>query len=106
MMINILIDGKEICASADKNLLQVAQENRIDIPYLCFFKECNNIGQCGICLVEVDGQEKLSRACCVKPKEGMSIITNSDKVVEARKQVISQLLDRHDFKCGACKRKL
>lgn len=105
MMINILIDGKEICASADKNLLQVAQENRIDIPFLCFLKECSNIGQCGICLVEVDGQEKLSRACCVKPKEGMSIITNSDKVVEARKQVISQLLDRHDFKCGTCKRK-
>lgn len=105
MMKNIFIDGKEICASHDKNLLQVAQENQIHIPSLCFLKECNNIGQCGICLVEVDGQEKLSRACCVKPKEGMSIITNSDKVVEARKQVISQLLDRHDFKCGTCKRK-
>lgn len=105
MIHKILIDNKEIYTSEEKNILQIAQENNISIPSLCFLKDSKNMGHCGVCLVEVEGEEKLFRSCCLKPKNGMSIITNSERVLEARKKVISQILDNHDFNCGSCKRK-
>lgn len=104
-MMTIFINDMELKVSENKNILQIARENNIDIPALCFLEDCNNIGQCGVCLVEVIGQEKLSRACCLKPKDGMRILTNSEKVLNERTQTISKLLDKHDFKCGKCNRK-
>ena len=104
-MMTIFINDMELKVSENKNILQIARENNIDIPALCFLEDCNNIGQCGVCLVEVMGQEKLSRACCLKPKDGMRILTNSEKVLNERTETISKLLDKHDFKCGKCNRK-
>lgn len=101
----IVIDGREINFEEGESILKIARRSNIDIPSLCFLEECNNIGQCGVCLVEIEGQERLARACCIKPKEGMKIITNSERVVEERKQVVSNLLDEHEFKCGPCKRR-
>ena len=101
----IVIDGREINFQEGESILKIARRSNIDIPSLCFLEECNNIGQCGVCLVEIEGQERLARACCIKPKEGMKIITNSERVVKERKQVVSNLLDEHEFKCGPCKRR-
>ncbi|MGL5379052.1 ferredoxin hydrogenase [Clostridium sp.] len=104
-MKNIIIDGKEIQVKEDKNILMIAKDNGIEIPALCFLEDCNNIGQCGVCLVEIEGQDRLARACCVKPQDGMVIMTNSERVQEEVKKVVSGLLDRHEFKCGPCKRR-
>lgn len=104
-MKNIIIDGKSIEAKDNMNILKVAKENGIDIPALCFLEDCNNIGQCGVCLVEIEGQERLARACCIKPQEGMVIKTNSERVQEEVKKTVSALLDKHEFKCGPCKRR-
>ncbi|ATD56294.1 ferredoxin hydrogenase [Clostridium chauvoei] len=104
-MKNIIIDGKKIEAKDDQSILKIAKENGIEIPALCFLEECNNIGQCGTCLVEIEGQERLARACCVKPKEGDVISTNSERVQEEVKKTVSALLDKHEFKCGPCKRR-
>lgn len=104
-MKNIVIDGKQIEANDNDSILKIAKANGIDIPALCFLEECNNIGQCGTCLVEIEGQEKLARACCVKPKDGMVISTKSERVQEEVKNTVSALLDEHEFKCGPCKRR-
>lgn len=104
-MKNIVIDGKQIEANDNDSILKIAKANGIDIPALCFLEECNNIGQCGTCLVEIEGQEKLARACCVKPKDGMVISTKSERVQEEVKNTVSALLDKHEFKCGPCKRR-
>lgn len=105
MMKTIYINDIKIEALDNQNILKAARENGIDIPALCFLEDCNNIGQCGVCLVEIEGQERLARACCVKPKDGMKIFTDNERVKEERKAVIGKLLDNHDFKCGKCKRK-
>lgn len=104
-MLEVIIDGKKIGVEEDKTILAVAKENGIDIPTLCYLKECNNIGQCGVCLVEIEGQDRLARACCIKVKDGMIIRTNTERVKEEIKQAVSALLDKHEFKCGPCKRR-
>lgn len=101
----ITIDGIEIEINEDKNILKLAKDNGIDIPALCFLEDCNNIGQCGVCVVEIDGQDRLARACCIKAKAGMVVNTKSERVQEEVKNTVSGLLDKHEFKCGPCKRR-
>lgn len=104
-MKNITINGNKILVSNEDSLIKVAKENGIDIPALCFLEDCGSVGQCGICLVEIEGQENLSKACCIIPEDGMVINTNTERVQEAVKERVSALLDRHEFKCGPCKRR-
>ncbi|MGG7214269.1 ferredoxin hydrogenase [Clostridium nigeriense] len=104
-MKNITINGNKILVSNEDNLIKVAKENGIDIPALCFLEDCGSVGQCGICLVEIEGQENLAKACCIIPEDGMVINTNTERVQEAVKERVSALLDKHEFKCGPCERR-
>lgn len=104
-MKNITINGNKVLASNEDNLIKVAKENGIDIPSLCFLEDCGSVGQCGVCLVEIEGQDDLVKACCVVPEEGMVINTNTERVQEAVKSRVTTLLDKHEFKCGPCKRR-
>ena len=104
-MKNITINGKEVLVSNEDNLIKVAKENGIDIPSLCFLEDCGSVGQCGVCLVEIEGQDDLVKACCLIPEDGMVINTNTERVQEAVKTRVSALLDKHEFKCGPCKRR-
>lgn len=104
-MKNITINGNKILVSNEDNLIKVAKENGIDIPTLCFLEDCGSVGQCGVCLVEIEGQEDLVKACCLVPEDGMVINTNTERVQEAIKERVAELLDKHEFKCGPCKRR-
>lgn len=104
-MKNITINGINITVADDSNLMKVAKENGINIPALCFLDDCSNVGQCGVCLVEIEGQDELQKACCIKPEDGMVINTNTERVQEQVKSRVSELLDKHEFKCGPCSRR-
>ncbi|SHI70162.1 NADH-quinone oxidoreductase subunit G [Clostridium cavendishii DSM 21758] len=104
-MIKIVLNGNAIETSEEKSILQVAKENGVDISTLCFLDDCSNVGKCGICSVEIEGQDDLAMACVTKVKDGMVITTNSEKVDTAVKARMSELLDKHEFKCGPCKRR-
>ena len=44
-------------------MLEVARENGIDIPALCYLEECGSVGKCGVCVVEIEGKDNLALAC-------------------------------------------
>lgn len=103
-MKTIILNGKEVQTDKDITILELARENNVDIPTLCFLKDCGNFGKCGVCMVQVDG--KGFRAACVcKAEDGMVINTESDEVKERIKKRVSMLLDKHEFKCGKCPRR-
>lgn len=104
-MKNIIINGIKVLVDNDDNLLKVAKDNGIDIPSLCFLEDCGNTGKCGVCLVEIEGKNELQKACCIIPDDGMVINTNTERVQDAVKSAVSALLDKHEFKCGPCKRR-
>ena len=78
-MVNVTINNKKISVSEDSTILEAAKIAGIKIPTLCYLKELNEIGACRICVVEVEGIEKLAPACVTTVKEGMVIRTNSPK---------------------------
>jgi iron-only hydrogenase group A len=79
----INFDGKTIEVDGNKTLLEICRERRIKIPTLCYHKNLPTEARCRICLVEMNG--KLVTSCSTKPSNGAKVITNSERIVKARK---------------------
>lgn len=105
MAIRLMINGKTIETTEGKTILEAAKENDIDITTLCYLNDCNNVGKCGVCAVEVEGKNNLVLACITKVEEDMVVKTDTEKVQERIKMRVSTLLNKHEFKCGPCKRR-
>lgn len=103
-MVKLTIDGKVIEAKEGMTILEAAKTAGINIPTLCYFKELNEIGACRVCVVEVKGSSKLSAACNTKVADGMEILTNSERVRNARKVNVELILSEHSCHCPTCVR--
>ncbi len=80
-MVNLTIDGRAIQAETGKTILEVARENGIFIPYLCYHPALKPIGSCRICVVEVKpGPPRPLPACATYVAEGQEVTTNSERV--------------------------
>ena len=62
-MITVTIDGKVIQTDKPKFIIELARENGIDIPNLCYDKNLDVVSACRLCLVEIEGSKKLMTAC-------------------------------------------
>lgn len=103
-MVNLTIDHQEICVPEGTTIMEAARQVDIPIPKLCFLKGINEIAACRVCVVEVEGIEKVITSCNNMVKEGMVIYTNSPKVRRARQRNVQLLLSQHDCKCAVCVR--
>ncbi len=102
--INLKINGVDVAVPEGSTILEAARQANIVIPTLCFLKEVNEIGACRICVVEVKGAKSLVASCVHPVSEGMEVITNSPKVLAARKRTLQLILSDHDKKCLSCTR--
>lgn len=103
-MINVTIDGKEFAVEEGKTVLEAARQANIEIPTLCFLKDINEVGDCRMCIVEIEGRRGYTPSCIQKVEEGMKIKTNTPALVEARRIVLDLILSNHDRKCLTCTR--
>ena len=103
-MVNLKIDNKEICVKEGTTILEAARQNGIDIPTLCFLKEINEVGECRMCIVEVEGRKGFATSCIQKVEEGMVVKTHSPEVSEARKTILDLILSNHHRDCLTCTR--
>lgn len=95
----LTIDGSQFKASEGMTILQVAEENGIRIPTLCYSPDLKPSGVCRVCLVEVQGSRTLMAACYTPVSMGMIVFTRSPKVLETRKVIIELLLTAHTGSC-------
>ncbi len=103
-MVSITIDGKQLTVDASKTILQAAREAGIAIPTLCYLEGINEIGACRLCIVEVEGMNRLVPSCNTKVEEGMVIRTNTEKIRTARKINTELILSQHQCQCTTCAR--
>ncbi len=101
--IRVLIDGKECFGSPGQTILEVAKENDIFIPSLCYDQRVEAYGACGICVVEVAGNPKLLKSCSTEIEPDMAVRTNTDRIKESRKTNMELLMSDHHGDCkGPC----
>jgi len=103
-MVKLTINNQEVEVEEGTTILQAAKKINIDIPTLCFLKDINEVGDCRMCVVEVEGKRGFATACIQKVEEGMVIKTNTPAVIEARKVVLDLILSNHDRECLTCTR--
>lgn len=98
----ITIDGKSIQAEEGSNLLEAALQNGVYIPHLCHHPDLPDIGNCRLCLVEVNGDTQPVPSCMTKVADGMSVSTKSDRIDHIRKLSMELLLGAHPSDCSVC----
>ena len=103
-LVTLTIDGIEVKAKQGTTILEAARTVGIDIPTLCFLKEINEVGECRMCIVEVEGMRGFATSCIQKVADGMVVHTNTPAVVDARKVVLDLILSNHKIDCLKCVR--
>ena len=95
-------DGNPIEVPKDINLIEAAKLAGIEIPHFCFHPRLSVVGQCRMCLVEIEGIPKIQAACTTPLKEGLSVKTKTEKVVQSRAANMEFLLINHPLDCPIC----
>lgn len=103
-MINLTIDGEKIAVKEGTTILEAARQNKIDIPTLCFLKDINEVGDCRMCIVEVEGRRGFATSCIQKVEEGMVVRTHTQDVMEARRTILDLIISNHCKDCLTCTR--
>ena len=103
-MVHLTINGIPVEVEEGTTILEAARKINIDIPTLCFLKDINEVGDCRMCVVEVEGNRGFATACIQKVAEGMIVKTSTPAVIEARKIVLDLILSNHDRECLTCTR--
>ena len=101
--IHLTIDGQQITAEEGRNLVDVAKENNIFIPSLCYFSHIDPpLGTCRTCTCKVNG--KYQPACTEKVKEGMEVEVNTSELVDMRKALVEMMFSEGNHFCPACEK--
>ena len=100
---HMIIDGRKVEFTDEKNVLSVIRKAGINIPTLCYHSEVSIFGACRLCTVE-DERGKTFASCSEQPRDGMVIYTNSPKVRRNRKHTVEMILSQHDAQCATCVR--
>lgn len=103
-IITLTIDGIKVQVPKGTTILEAAKEAGIDIPTLCFLKEINEVGDCRMCIVEVEGRRGFATSCIQKVEEGMVVHTNTPNVLEARHVILDLIISNHAKDCLTCTR--
>ena len=95
-MINFIINDRELQVEEGKTILEVAMDEGIEIPTLCYHKELTPYGACRLCLVEIvdGGPPGLQASCLYKVTEGLIVKTDTEMVRRTRKVIFELLLAR------------
>ena len=106
MLFTITVNNRKIKAEKGETILSALNRNGIIIPTLCRIKEFTPTGACRMCVVEVEGRDRLVTACSQPVEEWMKIRTHSPRVITARKTIVELLLSNHPDDCLYCDKNL
>ncbi|MGA7614835.1 MAG: molybdopterin-dependent oxidoreductase [Thermoanaerobaculia bacterium] len=101
-MAKIKIDGIEVEAPDGINVIEAAKLADVHVPHFCYHPALSVVGQCRMCLIEIEGMPKLQVACATPVRDGMSVNVHSEKVEKARKGQMEFLLINHPLDCPIC----
>ncbi|MBI4970723.1 MAG: bidirectional hydrogenase complex protein HoxU [Candidatus Omnitrophica bacterium] len=99
---SVTIDGKTVEAGPKQTILDVCKTAGVDIMTLCYLEGVSNVGACRLCLVEVEGTQKLLPACTTTVAPNQKIQTNTDKLKQYRKMTLELFFSERNHICSVC----
>lgn len=102
-MPKIFVDNRKVEVDNGDTILDAADKLEIEIPAMCFIKGHKPLTSCMVCVVKVDGVDKLVPACATAAEEGMRVASECEEVRQTRKAALELLLSEHVGDCmGPC----
>jgi NADH-quinone oxidoreductase subunit G len=101
-LVNLTVDGKHLTAPAGTLLIEACKSVGIEVPSFCYYPNLSLQGACRMCLVRVEKMPKLQTACTTVVAEGMSVVSDSEEIKQARKGMVELLLGNHPLDCPVC----
>jgi NADH-quinone oxidoreductase subunit G len=102
--VTISVNGRSLEATSGELLIEAAERAGHYVPRFCYHPRMESVGMCRMCLVEVDGPRgaTLQPACYIKVHDGMTVVTDSEKVKKAQDGIMEFLLANHPLDCPVC----
>ncbi|ODQ46252.1 hypothetical protein PICMEDRAFT_72335 [Pichia membranifaciens NRRL Y-2026] len=100
--VELKIDGIPVSIEKGSSIIQAAEKAGVYIPRYCYHDRLNVAGNCRMCLVEIEKSPKMAAACSMPAGNGMSVLTQSDKVKKVREGITEFLLSNHPLDCPIC----
>jgi bidirectional [NiFe] hydrogenase diaphorase subunit len=98
----LTIDGHEVGAGEHETIMEVARENGLEIPGLCYLEGLTTHGGCRLCLVQIEGSSKLQPACVTRVEEGMQVTAFSEQLERYRRMILEMLFAEGNHICAVC----
>ena len=98
--IHLTIDGRQMSVAPGTTIFDAARMNGIPIPTLCHQQNEGPVGVCRVCTVDV-GARVYTASCIRLVEPGMTVKTNTDGVVAARRTLVELLMADHPSPCMA-----
>jgi len=103
--ITITIDGQRVTTISDITIFRAAANAGIYIPGICDHPDLPSSGECGLCLVEIQGQNDYALSCTTKLEENMVVCTNTSELRARQRQALFKILSQHPNACLTCWRR-
>ncbi len=100
--ITVTIDGKTCQSTFGKTILDIARENDIYIPTMCYLTKVQPIASCRMCIVDVEGVDGMILSCQEKATDGAVISTENDELHKERQNIMKLYNVNHPLECGVC----
>ncbi|MGA7990335.1 MAG: 2Fe-2S iron-sulfur cluster-binding protein [Thermoanaerobaculia bacterium] len=101
-MAKVTVDGKAVEVPNGANALEACRAAGVDVPHFCYHPALSIVGQCRMCMVEVEGVPKIQASCTVPVRDGMVIKASTEKAFAARNATMEFLLINHPLDCPIC----
>ncbi|MEA2516630.1 MAG: NADH-quinone oxidoreductase subunit, partial [Actinomycetota bacterium] len=103
-MAKVTINGQTVSTEPGRLLIDVAEEMGVFVPRFCYHPGMKSVAVCRMCLVQVEGSNKLLPACATPVADGMTVNTVEENAVDAQKGMLEFLLINHPLDCPICDR--
>ncbi len=97
--IDLTVDGVAVAAQDGDSILLAARQAGISIPSMCADPRIKASGDCGLCVVEIDGAAQPVKACQTTVSAGMQVVTNSPALSALHKPILNGYLGNHNAYC-------
>ncbi len=101
-MAKVVVDGKTVVVPDTANALEACRAAGVDVPHFCYHPGLSVVGQCRMCMVEIEGMPKVQASCTVPIRDGMVIAASSERALAARNATMEFLLVNHPLDCPIC----
>ncbi|MFN2587443.1 MAG: NADH-quinone oxidoreductase subunit NuoG [Actinomycetota bacterium] len=103
-LVSVTINGRTVQSEKGRLLIDVAEEIGVFVPRFCYHPGMKSVAVCRMCLVKVEGQNKLLPACATPVADGMNVDTTDPEAVDAQEGMLEFLLINHPLDCPTCDR--